>query len=117
MKTKKKKIKSKNNNLEGYIKNLKKTTVKCPKINKNKCFTVSSKSKQKIDICEKYVYKTPMKNENKSVIKNINDNIIQINPNTMNLLIQSLIKLLVKNLYQSVLGKKKQLLDFREFNH
>lgn len=97
MKTKNKKFKSKNNNLKRYIKNLKKTTVKCPKINKKKCFNVSSKSKQKIDICEKYVYKTPMKNENKLVIKTINDNIIQINSNTMNLLIQSLIKLLVKN--------------------
>jgi len=55
-----------------------------------KCITPKSKGGQKISICEQYVYKTPPSTE--AEITSEGDNIIRVDPYTMNLLIQSVVQ-------------------------
>jgi len=73
-----------------YLNNLKTSTEPCS-IDEN-CKTPQSKSAQKISICEKAVFKGPKLGFSPSVNVNTDQNYIQVDPHTMNLLVQTAIK-------------------------
>ena len=57
-----------------------------------KCRTPQSKSAQKISVCDNAVFKGPKLGFSPSVNVNTNENYIQVDPHTMNLLVQTAIK-------------------------
>jgi len=69
------------------------------KIVDDNCFKPNSKSDQKINICESEVYKGPSKGFKRVVKfdKENKDNYVKIDPQTMNLLVQTVIKKIAPN--------------------
>lgn len=84
-------------NFDDYINNLKKPTKKCPRKTMKNCFQPKSKSAQTIKICDKYVYKTPKKESENDFY--YGKKYIQMDPNTINLLTQSIFFYLKKHKY------------------
>ena len=73
-----------------YLQNLKTPTNSC-NIGQG-CKTPESKSAQKISVCNNAVFKGPKVGFSPSVNVNTNQNYIQVDPHTMNLLVQTAIK-------------------------
>jgi len=73
-----------------YLQNLKTPTNSC-NIGQG-CRTPQSKSAQKISVCNNAVFKGPKVGFSPSVNVNTNQNYIQVDPHTMNLLVQTAIK-------------------------
>jgi hypothetical protein len=73
-----------------YLQNLKTPTNSC-NIGQG-CKTPQSKSAQKISVCNNAVFKGPKVGFSPSVNVNTNQNYIQVDPHTMNLLVQTAIK-------------------------
>lgn len=73
-----------------YLNNLKTSTKSC-NIGQN-CKTPQSKSAQKISVCEKAVFKGPKLGFSPTINVNIDQNYIQVDPHTMNLLVQTAIR-------------------------
>jgi hypothetical protein len=94
MTKKKNNLKNVNITIKKYIKNLISNNKNCD-ISMKKCIKPTSKSGTRIFICNNYVFKIPPKNyKQKIVVKN---NTIILDNNTMNLLVQNIIKNLLKN--------------------
>lgn len=77
-----------------YIKKLTNAETPCGIIESDSCITPESKSAQKISICpeKKKVFKGPKSNFSPSIILNANQNYIQVDSHTMNVLVQTAIK-------------------------
>jgi len=73
-----------------YLHNLKTPTNSC-NIG-TKCRTPQSKSAQKISVCDNAVFKGPKLGFSPSVNVNTNENYIQVDPHTMNLLVQTAVR-------------------------
>lgn len=80
--------------IKKYIKNLI-TNIDTCDISMNNCFIPNSKSGNIIYICNKYVFKIPPKNYKQKII--VKNNSIILDNNSMNLLIQNIVKNLLKN--------------------
>jgi hypothetical protein len=74
--------------LKTYLRNLSKPVEGL--VNDTECITPKSKGGQQISICEKYVYKTPPSTELEIISEG--ENVIRVDPYTMNLLIQSVVQ-------------------------